>query len=318
MDLVYTTKDREDINVLHNYNADHETSTETDKNTFELTVSLEDNPLAIGQYWYCDGEEYGGRIDALKIDTKKNKAFASGRTWRGILGSKVLIPNGDYYTVNGDANAVIGQIIERVGLSALFKPETALIKPVQYQFKRYCDAYSGIVQMLAEHGLKLSVKWSKGNVILSAVDIKDWDNETEISTDMFDFVIEQNKGAINHIIGLGQGELHNRQVVHRYIDGDGNVGTTPFYTGIDEIVYVYDYPNVESLDELIESTEEKLLDLAIEDGLKVTTNIIEADLGDKFTAYERNTGVKATEYVTRKIATFSEENIKINYEVGAI
>lgn len=318
MDLIYTMPDREEIGVLHSFTLDNEANTEPDKCTFQIQRALQDNPLEIGQFWFIDGTEYGGKIDGLKIDTSKATVYASGRTWRGILGSKVLEPVGNYYTASGDANEILAQIITKINLGSLFEATSAQIKTISHKFKRYQDAYSGIIEMLAKNGLKLTLHWNGSKVEIAAEEITDWENEQEMTSDLFDFVIEKNTAAVNHIIGLGQGQLSARQVVHRYIDASGKVSTTQYYTGEEEIAATYENVNAEDLAALTEETEERLKELAIEDGLKITAKNISADIGDSFTAYEVTTGLTAKQYVISKISTITETSEKINYKVGGI
>ena len=41
-------------------------------------------------------------------------------------------------------------------------------------------------------------------------------------------------------------QLSARDVLHLYVQYDETIGTTPYYTGIDDISDVLDYPNAES------------------------------------------------------------------------
>lgn len=318
MDLILMDPDRTEEGVLHSYTLDYEANTDATKCTFQIKNILQNSPLKLGQYWYIDGTEYGGRIDAIKVDTSKNYLYAKGRSWRGMLASKVLIPAGDYYTVDGDVNDVLMAIVLKIGMSSIFTVPEAKVKNIHHQFKRYEDAYSGIIDMLAKNGLKLIMYWKDGTCVLTAAEITDWSNEQEMSSDIFDFIIEKNTAAVNHMIGLGRGELSQRQVVHRYTNDKGEITSQQFYFGEDEIIAVNDYPNAESIQELTVNTEDKLKDAAIEDGLKITSNDIEADIGDTFTASERTTGTSTTQQVVSKIATITEDTTKINYKVGGI
>lgn len=322
MDLNFSDANGTDIGALTRYFLDLEESAKAGSNTFQVKTSLEENKLETGYFLYIEGTGYGGKIDSVKIDTKSKTCYHSGRTWRGMFETKVIEPDSgaDYYTVSGEGNEVLGQIISKIGLSALFvaSEEDSGIDIVDFQFPRYVDAYSGIIQMLSQYGAKLSLMWTAGRVVVAAVPIVDYSKETEISSDLFDFVIELNPTVVNHMIGLGQGELANRQVVHKYLDGAGNVVDVQWYSGTEEIVAVYDYPNCESLSELEEQTAQALLDKAINSKANITANDLNADIGDKFTATEINSGLSATQYVINKIVTIENDSIKTNYKVGDI
>lgn len=316
MDLIYTDKAMHDVGVLKSFSLDYESGTKD--NSFEIKTALSNKVLDFGCYWYVDGEEYGGRADAIKIDTASNTIFYSGRTWRGILASKIIVPpaGADYYTASGQIHTIIRNVINDFGLSAMFEVATDSLKSISYKFERYTDVLTGIEKMLASNGYKLTCKWENGKVKLTAKEIVDWNSVKEISSDTFDFVMKKDTASVNHMIGLGSGELKDRLVVHRYIDANGEVSTTQHYFGLDEIVEIYDYPNAESLEELITSTEDKLRELSAEDSLDISVENIEADIGDKFTATFIDGEITVEQYVTSKITNLSDTSKTTQYVVG--
>ncbi len=320
MDLIYSDNNGVDIGVMQRYYFDLEESTKAGGNTFSIETALKRNVLKLGYYLHIEGTAYGGRIDSVKVDTKNQVIYHSGKTWRGILEGKIIEPDAgaDYYVVSGEANEILQQIITKIGLSAFFVAETNLsgLNIARYQFARYIDAYSGIIDMLSRIGAKLKLEWQRGKVVVSAVPIVDYSNEGEISSDLFDFVIEQCTGVPNHMIGLGRGELVERQVVHKFIDEKGEISDKQYYFGMDEISRTFDYPNCESLSELEESTAEELRSASISAKVKITANNLTADIGDKFTATDVYSGITVTQYVINKIVTIENDKIKTNYKVG--
>lgn len=322
MDMIYANSSLTDIGVLSKYAYDYEAGVKKDECTFEIQVPIKDNLLAAGHYIYVEGTEYGGRIDSSKVDTAKKIIYFNGRTWRGMLGSKIIEPASGqaYYTVSGDANAILGQIITKLGLSALFSAsaEISEITISSYTFDRYIDGYTGIMKMLSKRNAKLMINYTAGSVVLSAKAIDDYTGSSELTSDLFDFVVETTPLSVNHMIGLGKGELTDRQVVHRYIGQDGLVTSTQYYTGTNEITEVYDNDGCESLEELQKKTEEELEKCAVESGLKITSHDLQADIGDKFTAHEVTTGISATQFVTNKIVKIENGKVQISYKVGDI
>ena len=87
-------------------------------------------------------------IDSVGVDTDETTVTYSGRTWHGILESKVLQPDEgeDYLIVSGEANEVLKLLIDRMGLSELFKVSTlnSNIQISSYQMNRYIKGYTGI------------------------------------------------------------------------------------------------------------------------------------------------------------------------------
>lgn len=322
MDLIYTDSNRQDINVLNKYSLDVEIATETDKCTFEIDTIIDMELINNAEFWYIEGTEYGGIIDSKKITTSKKTAALGGRSWRGILGSKIIEPdNGQaYYTVTGELNQCISTVLSRIGLTSLFRAlNTSTNKTITYQFDRYTDAYKGLLKMLGSVGYKMQLRWENKKVTISAIPIVDYSNERELTSDLFDFVITKKQNFVNHMIGLGSGELTERMVVHKYLQEDGTVGDTQFYFGDEEVASIYDYSNVESLDELTTKTAEELeKKIASSDTLKITANNLEADVMDIFEANDIYTGISIKEYITNKIVQLEDGQTKISYKVGNV
>ena len=65
------------------------------------------------------------------------------------------------------------------------------------------------------------------------------------------FVANEKRNGVNHLICLGEGELKDRVVKHLYVQKDGSIGEEQYYTGIEEITETYDYNSTEAA-ELVE------------------------------------------------------------------
>ena len=173
MDVIYTNTAKEDVCVLREYELD--LAFGIDENNFECTVSRESNPCQAGCFLYVEGTEYGGIIDAVETDTASGDIVYHGRTWHGILNSKVITPDTgqDYLVLSGDANAVIRKLLSRLGLTALFAASSAEsgIRISNFKMDRYIEAYSGIKKMLEKNGGKLCMSYTNGVVMLSAAPV---------------------------------------------------------------------------------------------------------------------------------------------------
>ena len=146
-----------------------------DENDFECTIDRDAHCCEKGYYLYVEGEEYGGIIDRIRVNTEKDEIIYKGRTWHGVLEGKVICPDPglDYLVLNGEANEVLQEIIDRIGLSDLFvaSSEDSGINIVSYEMNRYIKGYTGIKKMLKEFGGKLRIRWVDGMVELSALSI---------------------------------------------------------------------------------------------------------------------------------------------------
>lgn len=318
MDLIYTDNNLVDLGVLQHCSIDYEESTKGKDCNFQITSTINDNPIQKNYFFHVDGEEYGGRIDTIKIDTAKKLIYAQGRSWRGILASKILEPDAGkaYLTVSGNVSTILTSLIQRVGLGPLFQAEASNLTIGNYQFYRYVNLYEGLLHLCSTNGLKLKIFWDRTIVKLAIVQRDEYTRANSFTSDRFDFKLSSST-SVNHIIGLGQGELTERQVVHKYLDRNGNVSDTKYYTGIDEITQIYEDSHAESLEDLEKKTIDKLIDNIQSDTIEITSYNLEADIGDVFEAEDITTKISVTRFVTDKILTIEDHITKIQYKVGA-
>jgi hypothetical protein len=187
-----------------------------------------------------------------------------------------------------------------------------------YQFARYCKAYDGIRDMLADNGAKLLFRWENRSVVLSAVPVADY-TQSPIDGDIATLTVEQHKQKVNHLICLGKGELSAREVIHLYVDRWGNIGTTQHYTGLDEVTDTYDYSNAESSAELQKAGIKRLGELMNTD--KADNSIMETewltyDIGDIVGASDSQSGVTVAAAVSQKIVKIQNGAIRTQYKTG--
>ena len=154
MDLIYTSGKRVDQGVLSAYAFD--LSFGKDENDFELTLGAEEPVLEFGASVYIEGTEYGGIVDSRKTSTNGETITYNGRTWHGIMNSKIVQPDTgkDYLVVSGEAHDVLSMMLDRLGLVDLFMVDDVEsgITISKYKFNRYCKGYDGIRDMLADNG----------------------------------------------------------------------------------------------------------------------------------------------------------------------
>lgn len=317
MDLIYANASREDIGVIPDY--DFDLAFGSDENDFELKVSQNDHCCEAGYYVYIEGTEYGGIIDAVTSDTAAEEVTYSGRTWHGILNSKILCPDAgeNYLTVSGDANTILGTLLSRMGLTTFFSASSAPsgISVSSYQFARYVSGYSGIMKLLKSVSAKLVLSYSGGSVVLSAVPLVDY-TQDGLDSDLIDMKIKKATNKVNHLICLGSGELAGRMVIHLYADASGNVSQTQTFTGIDEYTDVYDYSNAEDTAELIKGGTERLKELWQQDDLTVDVNDVADpyDIGDIVGASDDVTGVNIAVPITKKIVRVQNGIVSVDLE----
>lgn len=318
MDVVYTDRNRVPTGTLKKYSVDLDIGKDND---FELQMNLKNHCMDYNSIWYVDGTEYGGIVDAIKLDTYSNLVFYSGRSWRGFFAKKIIQPDSgsDYYVVSGDANDVLWTLIQRLKLQDLFTvPDSSSnISITSYQFDRYCNGYEGIMKMLASVNAKPRFAYTDGMVLVEAVPIEDLSEKYEYSDDYgMRLILENNQGGVNHLICLGPGELSARTVIHLYADADGNIGKTQHYFGLDEIVEVYDYGNSGDDSKLEEGGIEKLQSLMNAETMSAQFSKLDVDVGDIVGGKNRMTGIKIKETVNSQIVKIQNGRETIEYKVG--
>ena len=216
IDLVYTDRNGIEQGIINAYGLD--LAYGSDENDFELTLPI-DKQLDMRSFVYLDGTEWGGIVRGGKESTlDENPVYvATGKTWHGILASTFVCPASgeDYVTVSGEANAVLGSVLEYVGLADVFdaSSEDSGIE-VSHRFERFTDCYSGIRKMLNASGAKLKIDKQPGcKPTLYAAPISSYVDTDEACR--YGYKIEWGT-PVNHLICLGKGELSERTVIHLY------------------------------------------------------------------------------------------------------
>jgi hypothetical protein len=245
-----------------------------------------------------------------------------GRTWHGLLDSKVIQPPAgqDHLVLTGDANAVLGQLIDHVAMGELFEadPAESGLYISGYKMPRYVTGYAGVRKMLASVHGKLRFTFIGGKVRLSAAPRRVPEAVGDLDPDGVEIVATKNYSPVNHLVCLGRGELAAREVLHLYVDARGNVSTTQHFTGMAERMDVYDNANAESLEELEAGGRERLQELAQTDEVKVTVDedTDAYDVQDVLSAMDRTVGLFVEAEITKKIVNIDNGEITISYELG--
>jgi hypothetical protein len=320
MDLIYANENMEDIGVLHDYELD--LAYGNDENDFELTMPMEKHCCSENYYIYAEGTEYGGIIDKIRAVSSEESVIYSGRTWHGILEAKILCPDegADYLIVSGDAHTVLAELIERCDLTDLYEVAgyESGFTVKSYQFSRYVPAYTAIRKMLVKCGAKLQIKFQDEKIRLAAVQLIDYSGLEQFDSDQVELDVQKVCNFTNHVICLGSGELADRQVIHLYMDGDGNISGKKTFTGKDEITETYNYGNVESEEELRSGGEKILKEAyaASTSSVSLDADTNEFDVDDIVGSQDVVTGTYVSESITKKIVTMKEDEVTIEYKVG--
>ena len=341
MDLIYMNGNMSDVGVLQDYEFD--LAFGADENSFECKIPSDMHCCEAGYFLYIEGTEYGGIIDSLEVITETAEVIYYGRTWHGILQSKIIAPlqanepsfpgitfkttdsGGNsmidrYLIISGDLNTCLRFLLHRASLDSLFAAPAymANIPITNFQFDRYINGYNGIIKLLSSVGKKLHISYIDEKVLIEAVNRYDYASDGEFDSSLVQMQLKKRVNSVNHLVCLGSGELENRTVINLYADTHGNISTVQTQFGLEEYADKYDFPNVESPEELMTQGIEHLKKLWEEDSLviKLDDNSDFFGIGDTVGAKDSVTGISASAVIQKIIVQIINNQISISYEVG--
>lgn len=307
MDLMWLSSDMREIGPCYN-DIDFDIGTpEKSSNDFLMYGKIYEGAGAV----YVPGTEFGGLIEYQQVKNTDDSVKTKGWTWRGLLTQGIICPASgqDYYIASGDANSIM-RILLSGFLGGFFKvPDTTSgINIPSYQFNRYCTILDGLTDMLSSVGAKMKIVAEKPaagaavQVTLMAEPVSTiGDKYTRDSP--VSLTHTTNDMGINHLICLGQGELAERTRIDLYVDNEGTISSTQYYTGREERTAVYDYSAAEDTDVLTEYGKKRLLEVASKKSLALDDADVDGDIGDLVFGHMR--GLSATVPIIQKICKFS-------------
>lgn len=246
--------------------------------------------LTFSSLIYIMGTEYGGIIGEVLTDTTLDYMELKGLTWRGRLAKKIIQPPSglDYRVVSGELHTVMKSLIEPEfdGLFVVSQEDTG-VSVSNYQFDRYCTLLDGLTKMLKSKGYRLKLSFRReqgepGYLFVEAVPIVNYSNRIELSRDCrLNYTMDDKRDGVNHLIVTGKGELQDRNILHLYVQENGSVGKTQYYTGLQEIAEVYENTSTETA-ELEEASRKKLQELMNKKTFKMDVAAlgIDVNIGD--------------------------------------
>ena len=312
MDIILANKALAEQSVIYkDYSLDFDT---TDTMDYKLTATRAIyDKLSTATYLYIPGTEYGGIIDSIAHNTSDDSIVASGRSFRGLLNSKIIAPDSgqDYKVVSGNLAEILDSILAENNLDYLYMTDPALtwITLNNYQIARYCSVLYLLNALESKTGLSLYLAWSAKyhKVVITYRQPIDWTSKSLYV--QADITTTKTSHKVNHLICLGSGELKDRMRVDLYADTQGRISTIQSIVGADEYTQVYDYSNAKDVDDLTASGMEKLKELIVDTPLEVEVKDGAYAVGDIVGGYDDLIQIKTKATIT---------NVVVNVENGAI
>lgn len=211
--------------------------------------SEEASPIVADAWVYLEGTEFAGIAQKVAANTEDGTVTWSGASWAGVLAAQVLRadPGMANLHVKGEANAVLLQMVARMGLSAEFAVSGADSGlSVDWELPRFADGWTGIRSMLRACGGRPAASWSPSErrVVLSAVPA----GPSDASGTSLPMRVVHDHRPWNHIVAAGEGEGSQRVEAEWFADADGNVSKTQTFFGAARRTYFYDYGSSSDID----------------------------------------------------------------------
>lgn len=274
---------------------------------------------------YIPGTEWGGLIEKTTLVSGEDTILAEGYTWRGLLSKAIIEPPAgeDYLVVSGEANNIIRTVMNgKLGdLFVVSDEDSGLMLTASYQFNRYCTVLDGLVDLLYSNDYRLDIRAFKPTsgsavkVMLKAVRSQTINGTFNEDNRLKMTFVNDNMG-INHLIVLGKGDLRERYVAHLYVNQNGSIGTTQYFTGVKERVATYENTSYEDEWALVGEAVKRFREIMSSSNLDLSSVTAEMEIGDVVTA-SYGSQVIVTE-VSKKILKTEGGISNIEYSVEEI
>lgn len=324
MDLIYTNDSMSAVGYLDVVGFDESIGDSGNQIQVKLH-SQQQTELAQGSLVYSPGTEYGGIIQDIqsKLETDGQRyVYYSGPSWSGRLAQKVIKPPSgqDHYTMNGEANECINELMAYLGLDDLFKaPDTDSGITLNIELDRFADAFSALRKGLATSDARLSTVYDNAQkcVVVQAVQRETHGGYTSDNSPISVTVAT----PVNHLVCAGTGEMQDRVVIDLYVQADGSIGETPYYTGLDMIDSLYENTTADAT-KLREEGEDKLIELQNVNQVSISVDDGSEDLyplDDVITGLDPVTGIQASSTIAKKVVSVDANGFETyRYEAAEV
>lgn len=321
MELILTDHELNDLEFFDNCDADF--SLGNGDNTFEIKISRSswNQNYDIGAAVYIPNTEFGGYIGEIKSQTSLDTVSLLGRTWRGMMQKKIILPdNGSTVkTVSGDITSILIQLINPAFSNVIKASEILTGKTVSHEIIGYSTMLDAIELMLEEYGYKLLLKFKQQNnaagyIEASAVPITDYSSEIELSNDnQIDFIFDTVKNGVNHLVVLNP---ESQTKLDLYADSNGNISQTKSFTGIEEIEELYECNESDSAAFKQSGIEQfKTVMNRKSFSMDVESLDLDIDIGDIIGGRDYITGMSLKKPIKTKIYRIENNSISLEYGI---
>lgn len=240
MDLIRSVEENGswvDIGYISDYELDAAWGNE--ENDFELRIPLGSYLLETGEMIRIEEEsdingesvplQIGGVVDSIEIDTESMYVIYAGRTWHGLLNSRIIptVSKKDSYTLGSgnnttDASVIINELIDVLSLGYYFTGTSITgIDAEPYECERFSSGYDILISFCEINGLKPMFRMINGKVQIEVVEAEGF-SDVEMFDDEIKFTLKRNLNPVNHVV-IGDKDNLDSPIMNLYTDENGNV-----------------------------------------------------------------------------------------------
>lgn len=270
-------------------------------NDFSLKLS-DSELLNVGEIVTYGFSEYGGYISRREVDTANQAVTYTGKTFRGQLENFIVTPESET-EYNGTVFEIVSQIIESAGIGygVSFdgsEDEKTVTIPLG------SNALKAIDLVLSAFGKKMKIKVASGvTVFFENAGEKTFD-ETQVP-----LVFSDDKSLPTALHAYSNGASASA-----YLQQDGSIGSTPYYTGF-EAVEIWQEISTNDSTYLSELAADKLAALrTVQNGSELTVEGV--DIGDKIIVSAKRYCLKETQTANEITMDFDGTHAVIKTHTG--
>ena len=124
------------------------------------------------------------------------------------------------------------------------------------------------------------------------------------------------RNGVDHLVVGGKGDMQDRNVFHLYVQEDGTIGDTQYYTGVEEIMEFYENTSTDT-DDLESKSREKLESLMNKQIFEMDVEQLEIDvaIGDIIGGRDYRTGMSMKKPLDNIIVVIKEGTVQKEYKL---
>lgn len=279
-------------------------------------------PVLAGHHIYIDGSEWGGPVEQVRHISSEGQVKLKGTCWRGLLRRRIISPEAGqtHFTMEEqECNAAVAALMGswRSDLFSVSCEDSGMVCSASL---RYVPLLTALDDMLGAAGARLSAVFSGGRAELRALPSRDMTDMVQLSQEYdAQLLTDSSVRLYDHIVALGRGEMLERQVVELWLLPDGSVTDELSLVEHPDAVstLLYDYPAVESPEELEKAARKKLLSYAGQSSMEIEmTDNVGLELTDTAAVRDTLTGMAASLKVVSKELTVNASGVVLTHHLG--